>query len=71
MKIMSKPVQQHLNGFDCGVYATAYATNIAFDRDPASLFYDRQEMRKHLLWCLMRGDLEPYPNSSQITKCGK
>ena len=53
MKIISKPVQQHLNGFDCGVY------------DPASLFYDRQEMRKHLLRYLQRGDLEPYPNSSK------
>ena len=40
MKIISRPVQQHLNGFDCGVYAIAYATDIAFDRDPASLFCD-------------------------------
>ena len=65
MKIISKPVQQHLNGFDCGAYAIAYATDIKFDRDPASLFYDRQEMRKHLLRYLQRGDLEPYPNSSK------
>ena len=44
MKRSSKPVQQHLNGFDCGVYAIAYATNIiAFDRDLAGLSYDRQE----------------------------
>ena len=71
MKIISKPVQQHLNGFDCGVYAIAYTTDIAFDRDPASLFYDRQEMSKHLLRCLQRGDLEPYPNSSKRTKRGK
>ena len=38
-------MQQQLNGFDCGVYAIAYATDIAFDRDPASLSYGRQEMR--------------------------
>ena len=36
MKIISKPMQQHLNGFDCDVYAIAYATDIPFDRDPAS-----------------------------------
>ena len=71
IKIISKPVQQHLNRFDCGVYAIAYTTDIAFDRDPASLSYDRQEMRKHLLWCLQRGDSEPFPNSSIRTKGGK
>ena len=64
-------MQQQLNGFDCGVYAIAYATDIAFDRDPASLSYDRQEMRKHLLRCLQRGDLEPFLNSSIRTKRGK
>ena len=42
------------------VYAIAYATNIAFDKDPASLSYDQQEMRKHLLRFLQRGDLEPF-----------
>ena len=49
IKIISKPLQQQLNGFDCSVYAIAYATDIAFDRDLTSLSYDRQEMRKHVL----------------------
>ena len=71
IKVISKPVQQQLNGFDCGVYAITYATDTAFDKDPASLSYDRQEMRKHLLRCLQRGDLELFPNSSKRTKCGK
>ena len=71
MKTISKPVQQHLNGFDCGVYVIAYATDIAFDRDPFSLSYDRQEMRKYLLRCLQRGVLELFSNSSQRSKRGK
>ena len=71
MKIISKPVQQNLNRFDCGVYAIVYATDIAFDRDPASLSCDRQEMTEYLLRCLQRGDLEPYLNSSKRTKRGK
>ena len=71
IKIISRPVQQQLNGFDCGVYAIAYTTDIAFDRHPASLSHDRQEMRKHLLLWLQRGDLEPFPNSSKRTKRGK
>ena len=71
IKGISKPLQQQLNGFDCGVYAIAYATDIAFDRDPASLSYDQQEMRKHLLRCQQKGDLEAFPNSSKRTKCGK
>ena len=64
-------MRQQLNGFSCGVYAIEYATNIAFDRDPTSLSYDRQEMRKHLLRCLQRGHLEPFPNLSKRTKRGK
>ena len=71
IKIISKPMQQQLNGFDCGVYAIAYATDLAFDRDPPSLSYNRQEMRKHRLGCLQRDDLEPFPNSSKRAKRGK
>ena len=71
MKTISRPVQQHLNGFDCGVYVIAYATDIAFDRDPVSLSYDLQEMKKYLLRCLQRGALELFPNSSKRTKRGK
>ena len=64
-------MQYQLNRFDFGVYTIAYVTDIAFDRDPASLSYDRQEMRKHLLRRLQRGDLEPLPKSSKRTKRGK
>ena len=64
-------MQQQLNGFDCGVYAVAYAIDLAFDRDPISLPYDQQTMRKHQLRWLQRGDLEPFPNSRKRTKPGK
>ena len=39
-------MQQHLNGFDCDVYAIAYATDIPFDRDPASQEMGKWERRK-------------------------
>ena len=64
-------MQLQLNGFDCGVFAIAYATDIVFDKGMASLSYDRQEMRKHLLRCLQRDDLEPFPNSIKKNKRGK
>ena len=48
-------VQHQVNGYDCGDHVITYAIDLAFDRDPASLSYDQQEMRKHLLQYLQGG----------------
>ena len=37
---------------DCGIFAIAYATDIAAGNNPATIVYDHSEMRQHLLDCL-------------------
>ncbi|XP_034944129.1 uncharacterized protein [Chelonus insularis] len=42
-------VQQQPNGLDCGVFAIAFATSLAFNEKPENLIYDYPLIRKHLL----------------------
>ena len=51
---------------DCGLYAIAFATAIAFGDDPASCLFDAQKMRQHLYYCLEAGKLEPFPHRSRL-----
>ena len=37
---------------DCGIFAIAYAIDIAAGNNPATIVYDQNEMRQHLLDCL-------------------
>ena len=41
-------VQQQMNGVDCGLFAIAFATSIAFGAYPVNTVYDAKEMRPHL-----------------------
>ena len=43
------------NSSDCGVYALAYAMEIAAGYDPSSAVLDNDRMRKHLIHCFERG----------------
>jgi hypothetical protein len=54
-------VQQQSDGSSCGLYAIAYAVDIANDIDPKGVRYDENNMRSHLLYCLDRDILKPFP----------
>lgn len=54
-------VQQQSDGSSCGLYAIAYAVDIANDIDPAAVKYIEQDMRLHLLYCFDRDMLKPFP----------
>ena len=45
---------------DCGVFAAAYATSLAFGHDPCAFVYDQSRMREHLLRCLQQTKMEPF-----------
>ena len=50
------------NTNDCGVFALAYATELALGAaDPAMCDWVVEKMRQHLLLCLERGRMEPFP----------
>ena len=37
---------------DCGLFAAAYCTSLAFGQNPSSFVYDQSALRKHLINCL-------------------
>ena len=55
-------VDGQLNLSDCGVYAVAYATHLAFGLDPTHCLWDHKQMRGHLLSCLEDGEMTCFPS---------
>ena len=55
------PVQQQLNGSDCGVFSIAFATSLVFMQDPKAIQFDIPKMRPHLSRCLKSARMEPFP----------
>jgi hypothetical protein len=54
-------VSPQTNAHDCGVYAIAYATELAYGADPITCNWDVGQMRGHLLQCLESGLLTRFP----------
>ena len=61
VKLNVVPLHQQQNGGDCGVFASAYATCLAYMSDPAAVKFDIPKMRPHLSKCLKAGKMEPFP----------
>ena len=51
------PVQQQQNGSDCGVFAAAFATCLAYGIPPQTVQFDVHKMRTHLYHSLKNGVL--------------
>ena len=71
LNIVSMPVQQQLNACDCGVFAVAFATDLAYGKDPAVQYYDTHKMRNHLLHSLQSRLITPFPTTNKRTKRGR
>ena len=56
-----KNVQKQAAGAECGLYAIANTTSIAFGKDPTMLVYHEKHMREHLAHCFSHKDFEPFP----------
>ena len=59
--ILVVPVQQQLNGSDCGVFAIAFATTLVYTLDTNIPQFDVPQMRSHLSTCLKAGLITPFP----------
>ena len=46
---------------DCGLFAAAYCTSLAYGQNPSAFVYDQSLMRKHLMLCLETKKMEPLP----------
>ena len=70
LTILSKSVQQQGNGVDCGVYAIAFATSLAYGSNPEKENYDKKKIRPHLVECLKIGKLTPFPTiTGEVVRC--
>ena len=54
-------VMRQRNSYDCGLHAVAAATDIVFRKDPAKSQWDLQKLRPHLIRCLKRHKMTPFP----------
>ena len=55
------PCQKQVGATDCGLFATAFATSIAFGEDPSSRSYCQVKMHAHLLTCFKNYHMELFP----------
>ena len=72
LQIQIQGVQQQNNSIDCGLFAAAFATSLAFGQDPSKVQYDAAKLRSHLLKCLKNKEMEPFPtidSKEQYLKC--
>lgn len=54
-------VQAQPNGYDCGVYAIANATELTYGCDPVVCVWKSEDMRSHLLDSLQSGKVTRFP----------
>ena len=58
---VSGKAQKQTGGNDCGVFALAFATSLAFGMDPASQIYEQDRMRLHLANCFKVNKFSQFP----------
>ena len=54
------PIHRQTGGRDCGVYAIAISTTLAFGHDPAKIQFDQSAMRPHLIKCFILSSLDQW-----------
>ena len=53
--------QKQKGGKDCGLFAVAYATAIAFGQFPDKKMFRQESMRAHFVACFQRNKMSPFP----------
>jgi len=60
-KIQMPKVNKQSGTRDCGVFAAAYCTALAFGEDPSAVVYNQKHLRHHLLSCLEAKEMSVFP----------
>ena len=63
LRINYPAAQKQLGSSDCGLFATAFAIDLAEGNDPRSLYFSQIEMRNHLFHYFKKGGLEFFPQN--------
>ena len=58
-------VQRQFGSNDCALFSIAFATNLCFGEDPHQIGYLQSSFRPHLLKCLEKKQLAPFPSSGK------
>ncbi|XP_078597277.1 polycystin family receptor for egg jelly-like [Branchiostoma floridae x Branchiostoma japonicum] len=61
LTVIVPDVQRQENVFDCGLFAIAWAVDIAEGQDVSRVLYDDRKLRSHLVMCFGQGKLTPFP----------
>ena len=48
---------------DCGLYAIAISTSLAFNQNPSILIFNQEDMRSHFIDCLNKQKMMPFPTA--------
>ena len=56
-------VQMQAGGYDCGLFAVAFATALAFGEPPGRYHFAQEKMRHHLWSCFERRQISMFPYS--------
>eukprot|EP00058_Branchiostoma_floridae_P016421 XP_002601909.1 hypothetical protein BRAFLDRAFT_86393 [Branchiostoma floridae] len=70
LTVIFPDVQRQKNVFDCGLFAIAWAVDIAEGQDVSRVVYDDRKMRSHLETCFEQGKLTPFPRLTSRRKVG-
>ena len=67
------PVQKQSDGYNCGLFSIAFATDVLNGLSPVDSCFDVSLMRSHLLQCLETEELAVFPKTSKRirSKCQK
>ena len=68
LQVIFPNVALQTNGYDCGLYAVANATALAYGRDPTTHVYIPRMMRSHLYKCFENKHIEPFPMANTKAK---
>ena len=66
-KFTSVNMQVQEDNVDCGLFAIAVATDLAYGNDPANVIFKQKKMRNHVLGNLESGSLQPFPRLTKST----
>ena len=63
MKICPVPDLQQLDGYNCGLFAIAFASVVLDGKSPGDANFDVAQMRKDVISCLENKHLLPFPKA--------
>ena len=61
-------VEHQTGSSDCGLYAVAYATDLAYGNDPSKISYCSDELRPHFIKCLENTKLTSFPRELELSR---